>query len=66
MSTDETAIDKMLLRYVNDDVIQGAVSFLLKSKVYNTLHGTSISIVHIWSQAQASQLFTYGQYLAAV
>ena len=41
MSTDETAIDMMLLRYLNEDVIQGAVPFLLKSKVYNTVHGYS-------------------------
>jgi hypothetical protein len=44
MSTDETAIDMMLLRYVNEDVIQGAVSFLLKSKVYNTVHGYSSTV----------------------
>ncbi|CAB3990482.1 Hypothetical predicted protein, partial [Paramuricea clavata] len=30
MSTDETAIDMMLLKYANEDIIQGAVSFLLK------------------------------------
>ncbi len=41
MSTDETAIDMMLLKYLNEDVIQGAVPFLLKSKVYNTVHGYS-------------------------
>ena len=35
MSTDETAIDMMLLKYLNEDVTQGAVPFLLKSKVYN-------------------------------
>jgi uncharacterized lipoprotein YajG len=39
MSTDETAIDMMLLKYLNEDVTQGAVPFLLKSKVYNTVHG---------------------------
>ena len=41
MSTDETAIDMMLLKYLNEDVTQGTVPFLLKSKVYNTVHGYS-------------------------
>ena len=39
LSTEDTAIDMHILKYVDQEVVQGACLFLLKAKVYNSIHG---------------------------
>ncbi len=39
LSTEETAIDMKLMQYLDEEVVQGACPFLLKAKVYNSVHG---------------------------
>lgn len=39
LSTEDTAIDMQILKYLDQEVVQGACPFLLKAKVYNSVHG---------------------------
>ena len=39
LSTEDTAIDMQMLKYLDQEVVQGACPFLLKAKVYNSVHG---------------------------
>jgi hypothetical protein len=39
LSTENTAIDRSILRYLKEEFVQGAIPFKLKAKVYNTFHG---------------------------
>ena len=39
LSTEDTAIDMQMLKYLDQKVVQGACPFLLKAKVYNSVHG---------------------------
>ena len=41
LTSEDTAIDMQLLRYLDEEVVQGACPFLLKAKVYNSVHGYS-------------------------
>ena len=43
LTTEDTAIDMQLLKYLDQEVVQGACPFLLKAKVYNSVHGYSES-----------------------
>jgi hypothetical protein len=39
LATEDTAIDMQLMKYLDEEVVQGACPFLLKAKVYNSVHG---------------------------
>ena len=39
LSSEETAIDMQMMKYLDQEVVQGAFPFLLKAKVYNSVHG---------------------------
>ena len=39
LTSEDTAIDMELLKYLDEEVVQGACPFLLKAKVYNSVHG---------------------------
>lgn len=41
LSTEETAIDINLLRYLDEEIVHGALPFQVKAKVYNSVHGYS-------------------------
>lgn len=41
LTSEDTAIDMQLLKYLDQEVVQGACPFLLKAKVYNSVHGYS-------------------------
>ena len=41
LTSEDTAIDMELLKYLDEEVVQGACLFLLKAKVYNSVHGYS-------------------------
>ena len=41
LSTEETAIDINLLRYLDKEIVHGALPFQVKAKVYNSVHGYS-------------------------
>ena len=41
LTSEDTAIDIKLLKYLDEEVVQGACPFLLKAKVYNSVHGYS-------------------------
>ena len=41
LTSEDTAIDMELLKYLDEEVVQGACPFLLKAKVYNSVHGYS-------------------------
>ena len=41
LTSEDTAIDMTLLKYLDEEVVQGACPFLLKAKVYNSVHGYS-------------------------
>lgn len=41
LTSEDTAIDMQLLKYLDQEVVQGACPFFLKAKVYNSVHGYS-------------------------
>lgn len=45
LSTEETAIDMNMLRYLDEEIVHGAVPFQVKANVYNSVHGYSDNVV---------------------
>lgn len=41
LSTEDTAIDISLLRYLDEEIVHGALPFQVKANVYNSVHGYS-------------------------
>lgn len=41
LSTEETAIDIKLLKYLDEEIVHGALPFQVKAKVYNSVHSYS-------------------------
>ena len=41
LSTEETAIDIKLLKYLDEQIAHGALPFQVKAKVYNSVHSSN-------------------------